>query len=174
MGEIKGKGGAGRGQGRKKRTVEPVVAIDGRSRSGQQHAQELIDALNAIDPQLYADMQLVVSEEPIEIDSKSPPEIRKQRAQLEAVRVATLKRKQKAYDKFRELSFEVQGWAPLWFERGTALATRTHLHDKAGGKAIQTVNYVHDKPIEHNVTLNLSERFRIAMEKATKRVSDLR
>jgi len=49
-----------------------------------------------------------------------------------------------------------------------------YLEDRAFGKAVQTVNHLHDKPIEHNVTMNLSERFRIAMEKAQKRVSDLR
>lgn len=51
---------------------------------------------------------------------------------------------------------------------------RKWLYDKRDGKAVHTVNHLHDKPQEHLVTLNLSERLRIAMEKATKRVSDLR
>jgi hypothetical protein len=33
------------------------------------------------------------------------------------------------------------------------------------------VNHLHDKPIEHTVTHTLSERFRIALEKAEKRAS---
>src|SRR5579859_1251483 len=49
-----------------------------------------------------------------------------------------------------------------------------YLEDRAYGRPVDTVNHLHDKPIEHNVNLNLSERFRIAMEKAEKRVSDLR
>jgi hypothetical protein len=49
-----------------------------------------------------------------------------------------------------------------------------YLEDRAYGRPVDTVNHLHDKPIEHQVTLNLSERFRIAMEKAQKRVSDLR
>lgn len=50
MAEIKrpGKGGAGRGQGRKKKEIVPTVGIDGRTQSGQEHAQGLIDQLNAI------------------------------------------------------------------------------------------------------------------------------
>jgi len=51
---------------------------------------------------------------------------------------------------------------------------RKWLYDKRDGKAVHTVNHLHDKPIEHSITLNLSERFRIAMQKAEKRVSDLR
>jgi hypothetical protein len=49
-----------------------------------------------------------------------------------------------------------------------------YLEDRAYGRPMDTVNHLHDKPLEVNATLNLSERFRIAMEKATKRVSDLR
>ena len=49
-----------------------------------------------------------------------------------------------------------------------------YLEDRAYGRPVDTVNHLHDKPIEHNVNLNLSERFRIAMERADKRVSDLR
>lgn len=43
------------------------------------------------------------------------------------------------------------------------------LLDRKFGKAVQTINHLHDKPIEHTVTHTLSERFRIAMEKAEKR-----
>ena len=49
-----------------------------------------------------------------------------------------------------------------------------YLEDRAYGRPVDTVNHLHDKPLEMNVTHNLSERFRIAMEKAEKRVSDLR
>lgn len=46
------------------------------------------------------------------------------------------------------------------------------LLDRKFGKAVQTINHLHDKPIEHTVTHTLSERFRIAMEKAEKRAGD--
>lgn len=47
-----------------------------------------------------------------------------------------------------------------------------YLKDRAEGKAVQTVNHIHDKPIEHNVTMSLGEGMRLAMEKADKRVRD--
>lgn len=46
-----------------------------------------------------------------------------------------------------------------------------YLEDRAYGRPMDTVNHLHDKPLEMNVNLKLSERFRIAMEKADKRVS---
>jgi hypothetical protein len=46
-----------------------------------------------------------------------------------------------------------------------------YLEDRAYGKPVDTVNHLHDKPLELSVTHTLSERFRIAMEKAEKRVS---
>ncbi|MGH9505248.1 MAG: hypothetical protein ACRD20_20535 [Terriglobales bacterium] len=49
-----------------------------------------------------------------------------------------------------------------------------YLEDRAYGRPTDTVNHLHDKPIEHNVNLNLSERFRLAMEKGDQRVRSLR
>ena len=51
----------------------------------------------------------------------------------------------------------------------TNLIDRLTCH--AYGNPRDTVNHLHDKPIEHHVTHTLSERFRIALEKAEKRVS---
>ncbi len=48
------------------------------------------------------------------------------------------------------------------------------LLDRRYGKPVQTVNHLHDKPLEMTVTHTISERFRIAMEKAEKRVSGSR
>jgi hypothetical protein len=44
------------------------------------------------------------------------------------------------------------------------------LLDRRFGKPVQTVNHLHDKPIEVNMNHSLSERFRLALEKAEKRV----
>ena len=48
------------------------------------------------------------------------------------------------------------------------------LLDRRYGKPVQTVNHLHDKPLEMTVTHTISERFRIAMEKAERRVSGRR
>src|SRR5208282_6505404 len=60
---------------------------------------------------------------------------------------------------------EIAGWRGLWDSTAAdiRLRTRIYLYDKRDGRAVHTVNHLHDKPIEHTLTLNLSERFRIAM-----------
>lgn len=62
---------------------------------------------------------------------------------------------------------EVAGWRGLWdsLNAGIRLDTRKYLYDKRDGKAVHTVNHLHDKPIEMNVTVTLSE----AIQKARKR-----
>jgi hypothetical protein len=45
-----------------------------------------------------------------------------------------------------------------------------YLEDRAYGRPVDTVNHLHDKPIEHNVTLSLGEGMRLAMQKAEERV----
>lgn len=44
------------------------------------------------------------------------------------------------------------------------------LTEKRDGKAQHTVNHLHDKPLEHNITLNLGERMKLAMERADARL----
>lgn len=70
-------------------------------------------------------------------------------------------------------TIELAGWRRFWdsLNQGVALDVRRWLYDKADGKAVQTINHVHNKPLEMNVNLSLSDRFRIAMEKAEQRVS---
>jgi hypothetical protein len=57
---------------------------------------------------------------------------------------------------------------------GDSLDLRKWLYDKADGKAVQTINHLHDKPIEVNATLSLGEGMRIAMEKAEQRLGGKR
>ena len=125
-GEKKSRGGPRPGAGRRRRAA-PVEFIDGRTVSGQQHAQWLIDRLNA------------------EFDPKKE-------------------------------TLELAGWRRLWdsLDKRIALECRRYLYDKARGKATITVNHLHDKPQELNVNLNLSERFRLAMQKAEERVRSSR
>lgn len=70
----------------------------------------------------------------------------------------------------------------LVVELATAKACRTentadlrnaleYLDNRDLGNTTDNVNHMHDKPLEMNVTHTLSERMRIAMEKAEKRVS---
>jgi hypothetical protein len=69
-------------------------------------------------------------------------------------------------------SFEVQRFRAIDNAGcGYSLDLRKYLYDKRDGKAVHTINHLHDKPLEMNVTHTLSERMRIAMEKAEKRVS---
>lgn len=119
----KARGGSRPGAGRKKREITPVTLIDGRTVTGQQHAQWLIDRLNA------------------------------------------------PFDPKKE-TLELAGWRRLWdsLDKRIALECRRYLYDKARGKATITVNHLHDKPQELNVNLQLSDRFRLAMQKAEERV----
>jgi hypothetical protein len=170
--EKKKKGGARPGCGRKKRSLTPPAAIkiDARGVAGQSRAAWLIDELNSIDPEIMEHCALMVSVEPLEIPDDATKENRKELEKLEARRRDALALRNAAEAKFQELSYEVQGWALLWFAARTALETRKHLYDKADGKAMQTVNHLHDKPIEHNVTLSLGEGMKLAMERADERL----
>ncbi len=72
-------------------------------------------------------------------------------------------------------TYEIKMWRAIDNEGPReSLDLRKYLYDKRDGKAVHTVNHLHDKPIEHTVTHTLSERFKIAMEKAEKRVSGKR
>ena len=169
MSPAKKKGGARAGAGRKKREA-PVEIIDGRTVTGVDHALQLIEQLNSIDPQMMTDRDLRVSPEPIEIPDDADDEKRKELQNLETQRRVALSLKNAADAKFKELPYEVQGWALLWFAVRTALETRKYLYDKGRGKAVITVNHLHDKPMQHEVTLNLGEGMKLAMEKAEQRV----
>jgi hypothetical protein len=68
-------------------------------------------------------------------------------------------------------------------ELATAKAERTentadlrnaleYLDNRDLGNTTDNVNHMHDKPLEVNMNHTISERFRIAMEKAEKRVHD--
>jgi hypothetical protein len=48
-----------------------------------------------------------------------------------------------------------------------------YLEDRAFGKAVQTVNHLHDKPVQVNATLELGEGMRVAMAKADERLHKL-
>jgi endonuclease IV len=45
-----------------------------------------------------------------------------------------------------------------------------YLDDRDMGRCVDTVNHLHDKPLDVNMTLSLGEGMRIAMEKADQRV----
>lgn len=122
------RGGTRAGAGPKKRELAPVVSIDGRTRTGQQYAQWIIDQLNA------------------------------------------------PFNSKKEETIELAGWRRLWdsLDKRIALECRRYLYDRALGKATITVNHLHDKPIEHTHTLDLSARFRLAIARADERARALR
>ena len=68
-------------------------------------------------------------------------------------------------------SIEVAGWRRFWdsMNQAIALDARKYLYDKDGGKAIQTVNHLHDKPIEHNHTVSIRGTLEKALQRALKR-----
>jgi hypothetical protein len=47
-----------------------------------------------------------------------------------------------------------------------------YLEDRAYGRPMDTVNHLHDKPLEVNATLNLGEGMRLAMQKAEERIRE--
>lgn len=47
-----------------------------------------------------------------------------------------------------------------------------YLEDRAYGRPMDTVNHLHDKPLEVNMTHSVSDRLRAAMEKAEKRLKN--
>ena len=73
---------------------------------------------------------------------------------------------------------ETEGLEPANFYRWASIIPLMnllkYLEDRSLGRPMDTVNHIHSKPIEHNVTHTLSERFRIAMEKGEKRVVAIR
>jgi hypothetical protein len=156
--ENKQRGGKRSNSGRKANEAKAAVVasgIDGRTLGGKDHANWLLEQLNQIDPDMMRDLNL-------------PPEVKDAPQQS-----AENKLKIKAAEKrFRKLSFEIQGWARLWFNNSFALDTRRYLYDKAGHQAVKIINHVHDKPIEVNMNLSLGERMKAAMKKADERVSD--
>ena len=164
MSAAKKKGGARPGSGRKKRQA-PVQLIDGRTVTGKDHAQQLIDELNAIDPEIMEHRELRVSLDPIEIPDEATDEECKNLQRLEAQRKLLLDLKHAAEAKFQKLSYEVQGWALLWFGSRTSLESRKYLYDRAKGKAVITVNHVHDKPFEMNVNVSIAEVVRKVRER---------
>lgn len=158
------RGGARANCGRKKRGA-PVEVIDGRTIAGKEYAQELIDQLNSIDPQIMIDRELSVTLEPYEAPKDATADQREKIEKLEAERKARVETKRAAEKKFQKLSYEAQGWALLWFATRTALATRQYLYDKAKGKAVVTVNHLHDKPIEMNFNVSMAEVVRKVRER---------
>jgi|SRR5882724_503747 len=64
---------------------------------------------------------------------------------------------------------EVAGWRGLWdsTDARIRLDTRKYLYDQRDGKARNTVNHLHDKPIEHNVTVSYSDVIQKARKRAT-------
>jgi hypothetical protein len=81
----------------------------------------------------------------------------------------------RAPDKRRKDSRELAGWRELWEAKDLriCLDVRKYLYDKRDGKPVQSINHIHDKPIDLNVTHSLGERMLSAMAKAEKRLSDM-
>lgn len=66
---------------------------------------------------------------------------------------------------------DVAGWRGLWnaLDARIRLDTRKYCYDQRDGKARNTVNHLHDKPIEHNHTISIRGTLEKAMQRALKR-----
>lgn len=64
-------------------------------------------------------------------------------------------------------SAELLGWRVMWdaADLRIRLDVRKYLYDKRDGKPVQTINHLHDKPIEMNVNVKLSEIIREVRER---------
>ena len=62
---------------------------------------------------------------------------------------------------------EIGNWRDLWWsaEQRVKLDTRKYWYDKRDGKAIHTVNHLHDKPIDVNVNVSIAEIVRKVRER---------
>lgn len=68
-------------------------------------------------------------------------------------------------------SYEIVRWRAIDNSGVNAsLDLRKYLYDKRDGKAVHTVNHLHDKPIEMNVNISMSE----AIRKARLRVAEMK
>lgn len=68
-------------------------------------------------------------------------------------------------------SYEVQQWRRLTEARDINVRGlyRWRLFEHSEGRSIQTVNHLHDKPIEMNVTLSLATEIQKARQRAKER-----
>lgn len=63
-------------------------------------------------------------------------------------------------------SFEVQRFRAIDNSGpGMSLDLRKYLYDKRDGKAVHTVNHLHDKPIQHEVIISIAEVVRKVRER---------
>jgi hypothetical protein len=65
-------------------------------------------------------------------------------------------------------SVEVAGWRKLWnhSDPRIRLDSRKYLYDKRDGKPVQTVNHLHDKPIEHTHVVSIRGTLEKALQRA--------
>jgi hypothetical protein len=135
-----GNGGARPGAGRKKLERPPVPELDGRSTAGRVIAQRVLDQVKAED--IYRSMvQLEVER----LGLNAPPIPEK----------------------------AIAGPYTRWHGNVSIIPLTNllrYLDDRAYGRPMDTVNHLHDKPIEMNHTLTLGEGMRLAMQKAEERV----
>jgi hypothetical protein len=134
----KKKGGARPGAGRKKLERPPVPDLDGRSTVGRVIAQRVLDQVKAED--LYRSMvQLEVER----LGLNAPPIPEK----------------------------AIAGPYTRWHGNVSIIPLTNllrYLDDRAYGRPMDTVNHLHDKPIEMNVNVKLSEIIRGIRERKKK------
>lgn len=142
----KKRGGARPGAGRKKKDVAPIAPLDGRSNQGRALAQGVLD--EARSKQLWLSL-IAIERERLGLD--------------ELGRIIPVKK-----DKDGNVidGPDYQGK----FSVIPLVNLLRYLEARAYGNPMDTVNHLHDKPIELNATLTLGEGMRVAMAKAEERL----
>lgn len=123
----KKKGGARPGAGRKKLDRLPVPPLDGRSAAGREVAQRVLDQVKA--ENLY----------------RSMVELEVERLGLNAPPIPP-----------KAIAGPYSQWRPMVSIIPLTNLLR-YLDDRAYGRPMDTVNHLHDKPIEMNVNVSMSE-----------------
>lgn len=134
----KKKGGARPGAGRKKLDRLPIPPLDGRSAAGREVAQRVLDQIKA--EHLYRSM-VELEVERLGLNAKPIPE--------------------------KAIAGPYSHWRPMVSIIPLTNLLR-YLDDRAYGRPMDTVNHLHDKPIEMNVNVKLSEIIRGIRERKQK------
>ena len=162
----KKRGGARPGAGRKKTLPEAVVEakIDGRTSAGRGFAGRILQ--QAKSEQLWLSMIRLECER-LHIDPATgkliPPKPKKKPDENEEL--------QATVDDRRDVGTAVDsGDYKGNFSTIPLTNILKYLEDRHHGRPVDTVNHLHDKPLEINARLTLGEGMKVAMQKAEERI----
>lgn len=149
------RGGARPNAGQKKRAIVAPVPIDGRTHAGRNVAGRVLDTVHAENVWISL-VELEKRRLGIGSDGKLMP-IAKAKSLIEGELGDTVISGPDYKGNFSII--------PL-------VTLLRYLEDRHLGKTVDNVNHIHNKPIEHNVNVSLSEKYRAAIARAEQRVAN--